>query len=422
MSTTAESITEHGSAAHTAALRARFAPILERLADGVVARDAARELPLVGVAELAAAGFGSLRVPVEFGGEGVSLEQLFELLTDVATADPNAAQALRGHLAFVEDRLVARPDASRQEWFARFVAGELAGNAWTDAAAAAQGVISTQLTRSGEDWVLNGTKFYSTGSLFAQWIDVYAYSPELQADVIALVRTDQPGAALSDDWNGFGQRTTGTGTTVFTDAVVKTEDVILAEHRFGYQTAYYQQVLLATLAGIARSAANEISGALRGRARGYSHGAAATPANDPQLLAVVGEADAVAFAAAAVVTRASQALDAAADAALARWDGGALEVDYSTSPQDEEAELATARGQVVLSRLVPESATRIFDALGASGTDTGKGLDRHWRNARTVSSHNPWVYKARVLGDAAVNGAIAPKVWSVGTAVPQKTA
>ena len=33
-----------------------------------------------------------------------------------------------------------------------------------------------------------------------------------------------------------------------------------------------------------------------------------------------------------------------------------------------------------------------------------RGLDRHWRNARTLASHNPRVYKARILGDWLING------------------
>ncbi|WP_394162098.1 acyl-CoA dehydrogenase family protein [Galactobacter valiniphilus] len=402
---------QQASPEELAAVRERLTPALEILRAGVVERDAARELPREGVAALAAAGFAALRVPREFGGAGLSLTQLFAVLTEVAAADPNAAQALRGHLAFVEDRLVSAPGPERDAWFARFVAGELAGNAWTDAAVSKQGLTSTRLSRKGGDWVLDGTKYYSTGSIFAQWIDVYADSPEHGEDVIALVRTDDPGVELSDDWTGFGQRTTGTGTTVFTQAAVLDAHVVLGSDRFGYQTAFYQQVLLATLAGIARNAADDAAAALKARARGYSHGGASGPAGDPQLLQVVGELDATAFAAAAVVDAVSAALEGAAAAAEARWAGGG-----PTAEADQAAERASARGQVVLSASVPAAATRLFDALGASGTSVTAGLDRHWRNARTAATHNPWVYKARILGDKLVNDADAPLLWSVGSA------
>jgi len=430
--------------AELAAVRERLAPVLERLAAGTIERDAARELPLAGVAELAAAGFGALRVPRSHGGAGLNLEQLFDVLVDVAAADPNAAQALRGHLAFVEDRLVARPGPARDAWLARFVAGELVGNAWTDAPAETVGGRTTTLRRadSGEGWALDGTKYYSTGSLFAQWIDVYAASPGHGEDVIALVRTDVGGVERFDDWDGFGQRGTGTGTTIFTGAPVRDEDVVPGSDRFGYQTAFYQQVLLATLAGIVRTAADEGASALRERVRGYSHGAAAGPAADPQLLQAIGEVDAAAFAARAVVRQAAASLDAAAAAHLARWGGrhapraGGRAEDGDTAPAtagtgtgpgvvghrdvreavaaaNDAAELATGRGQVVLSVSVPAAAARLFDALGASGTSTSRSLDRHWRNARTVASHNPWVYKARDAGDALVNGKAPTRLWSV---------
>jgi hypothetical protein len=63
--------------------------------------------------------------------------------------------------------------------------------------------------------------------------------------------------------------------------------------------------------------------------------------------------------------------------------------------------------------------THAFDALAASATSTAKNLDRHWRNARTAGNHNPWVYKARLVGDQAVNGVALPRVWAIG-ASPKK--
>ena len=31
-------------------------------------------------------------------------------------------------------------------------------------------------------------------------------------------------------------------------------------------------------------------------------------------------------------------------------------------------------------------------------------LDRHWRNARTLASHNPVIYRDRIVGDYVLNG------------------
>lgn len=58
--------------------------------------------------------------------------------------------------------------------------------------------------------------------------------------------------------------------------------------------------------------------------------------------------------------------------------------------------------------------------LGASSTSAGKALDWHWRNARTVSTHNPFIDKARVVGDWAINGNEPPFVWSIGVQKSQE--
>lgn len=90
-------------------LAQRFRPIFARIAEGAVERERQRELPHEAIAWLKQAGFGAVRVPREHGGAGASLPQLVQLLIELAEADSNITQALRGHFAFVEDRLNAEP-------------------------------------------------------------------------------------------------------------------------------------------------------------------------------------------------------------------------------------------------------------------------------------------------------------------------
>ncbi|PXC06905.1 monooxygenase, partial [Pseudomonas aeruginosa] len=135
------------------------------------------------------------------------------------------------------------------------------------------GEVLTRVSRKDDGrWVVNGSKYYSTGSLFSDWIDLYAQRDDTGADVIAAIRTDQPGVRQSDDWDGFGQRTTGSGTSLFEDAEVEEENLIDFASRFKYQTAFYQLVLLAVLAGTGRAALRDVAAEVRGRTRIYSHG------------------------------------------------------------------------------------------------------------------------------------------------------
>ncbi|GGF37058.1 hypothetical protein GCM10010922_10350 [Microbacterium sorbitolivorans] len=396
-----------------AELRERFRPNFESIAEGAAERDRSGQLPYDEIATLAKAGFGAIRVPVSHGGSGATLTELFELFVDLAAADSNIAQALRAHFAFVEDRLVAEPGPGRDKWLARFVAGELVGNSWTEVGTVKVGDVITKVTPDGNGgFRINGTKYYSTGSIFADWLDTYAERTDTGKRVIAAVNRHQDGVELADDWDGFGQRTTGTGTSTFIDAVVDEENLIDFDTRFKYQTAFYQQVLLAVLAGSARAAERDFAAEVKKRTRTFSHAAANVASEDPQLLQVIGEVSSAAFVATAAVQRVSEALQGAHDSAVALLNGE-ITVDEDEAANDA-AELASAQAQVTLTPLVLNAISHAFDSLAASGTSRTKDLDRHWRNARTAGSHNPWVFKARLIGDLAVNGTDLPRVWAIG--------
>lgn len=384
----------------------RFRPIFERIAAGALERDQTRALPHEEIDELKRAGFGALRVPVSHGGSGFSVKQLFRLLIELATADSNLPQALRGHFAYVEDVVNTSPGAERDRWFARFVGGDLFGNAWTEIGSVALGSVVTKVSRRGDRWVVNGEKYYSTGSIFADWIDVYAQHADGR-DVIVAVPTKQPGVTLSDDWDGFGQRTTGSGTTVFNDAVVEEAHIVDFSRRFKYQTAFYQLFHLATLAGIARAAAQDAAAEVRARQRVYSHGNASHVSRDVQIQQVVGEVAAWAYAAEATALQATEPAQRAYEARF---------VDDAEAEKQAniDAEIESGKGQIVVTELALRASTHLFDALGASATSGAKSLDRHWRNARTVSSHNPTVYKAKLVGDWEINANEPVYVWQIG--------
>ncbi|KRF37838.1 monooxygenase [Nocardioides sp. Soil805] len=396
-------------------LRAEWAPVLEEIRAGVLQRELDGELPVGAVRRLKRAGLGAVRVPTALGGRGATLVELTQLWIELAAVDANLPQAFRGHFAFAEDRLWHHARGSDQQtWFDRFVVGEIAGNAWAEVGSTS---IDTQRTtvrrREGGDFRLDGTKYYTTGSIFAEWADVHArvVNPDRpdEADddvVIAIVDTRAPGVSIVDDWDGFGQKGTGSGTTTFDNVRVPEARVLPFAERFPYQTGLYQLNLLATLAGIGRAALDDVVDRVRARTRNYSHANAPRARDDAQVLARIGDIASAVYAAEAATIRVAASLQAVANLANAHPDLVREAVEVS--------EVESSAAQVVVTDLVLGVTSDLFDALGASATSRAEGLDRHWRNARTVASHNPRILKSRVVGAHVVNGTPPPYAWVVG--------
>ena len=390
-------------------LASKYRPVFARIAEGSLQRELDRTLPFEQITWLKEAGFTGVRVPEEFGGDGATLPQMFALLVELAAADPHVPQAFRGHVAFVEDQLYRPADATRDAWLRAFASGEMVGNAVTEIGNVKLGDVRTRLCTAGNDFTISGSKFYTTGSIFAEWIDATCLDPD-GMEVAALVRVAD-GVEVSDDWMGFGQRLTGSGAAVFSDIPVRAEHVYPFADRFPYQTSFYQLVLVAVLAGIARSAANDAAYQVANRARTFSHGNTDETRHDPQVLENVGRITANAAAIEAITVRSAEALQRAYEAR-----GCAPEV---IADRRRDAELRSIEAQIMATRLATESATLLFEGLGASAVLVSAALDRHWRNARTVSSHNPTPFKARILGDYVVNGAEPPYEWAIGVGKPQ---
>ncbi|MEV5647760.1 acyl-CoA dehydrogenase family protein [Nocardia sp. NPDC052254] len=386
-----------------------FRPVFDRIAPGAVTREIDRRIAYEEVEWLRQAGFGALRVPAEYGGFGVSVRQLFRLLIDLAAAESNLPQALRVHFSFVEDQLLADPGPAREHWLRAAGAGALVGNAITEPGVGAVDRYRTRLTPRGDGWLLNGTKYYSTGSLYADHILVAADRDGERLSV--LVDATATGVRRSDDWDGFGQRLTASGTTEFTDVEVSA-DRILGPGYGGpgatYATSYLQLVQLAVLAGIAQRAESDVREWVAQRTRSYTHSAADLPRRDPLVQQVIGKLSAAAFSARSSVLTVADLLDEVLDAGAS--DEAALDA----------VELAAAQAQLAVIDTVLTATTDLFEVGGASITSEDLRLDRHWRNARTISVHNPAIQKARAIGDHLLNGAPLPFAWSAGSRQAQR--
>lgn len=373
-----------------------FGPVFDAVAAGSLEREKNRVFPHDQVRLLNDAGFGAVRIPTDSGGFGASLEQTFRLLADLGAADANVAHIWRNHLAFVEDRLNAQRSDTNDVWLKRFLGGEFVGGGWTEANNVTLANIATTVHAEDDHWVVSGSKYYATGSLYADWLDVLGRGDDGEL-LTALVRSDQPGVTLVDDWRGFGQRTTASGSARYDKVRAEPGDVFPATERFSYQAHFYQTAMLSVLSGITRATLRDGANALSARKRNYPQGLSAVPAEDGQLLQVIGEVSAQAFAADAALARCSRTLDHIV--------AGPMSGDIGNARgRLVAAEVAVAQAQLVIIDAALRATTSVFDALGASAVTEDVALDRHWRNARTLASHNPRVYKARIIGDWLING------------------
>ncbi|WP_404294316.1 acyl-CoA dehydrogenase family protein (plasmid) [Microvirga sp. RSM25] len=376
---------------------------LEHLRAGAAERERTRTLPKAGARALADLGLGAVRVPKACGGHGWRLEDLLRFIYTLGFADANLAHALRNHYLNVEHFLHAA-DASETETKVRqIVEGALIGGANSERNETQMGAIGTTILPDGDRYVLNGRKFYSTGAIFADYLAVSATSIEGKRRWLH-IPADREGITLVDDWDGFGQRLTGSGTTSFENVVVYPDEISAEDLSTGdmspKQSAFAQLYMTTVAAGIVGDIAQDGVDLLRARKRTYQHASAQVPQEDPLLLEQIGYLSSYAYAAKAIVTAAAPSV---ARVGHVFHDGGDFHAAYQIGA------LEAGHAKLAVDEIAFKAGALLFDVGGASATSTSLGLDRHWRNARTIASHNPRVFKARSIGDHLVNAAALPK-------------
>lgn len=389
-------------------LAAPFRPLFEQIAAQAAEADGSRSSLANVIQQLNALGLPRWRLPASYGGHDATLVELLTLLTELSAADSNITQALRGHFGFCEDVLAAKNLAWQAKWLDKLSQGALLSPAITEVGNQTRGEFETRLYRDEAGALrISGKKFYTTGALYSDLINTTGTGEDGTLYTV-VVNLKTPGVQIVDDWNGFGQRLTASGTCIFDNALVE-DDLRPTDQRFAYGQSFFQLYHLSTLAGIARRAALSGADELSKRARTFSTGNADVAAQDVQLLQVIGEVASQAYAAQAIAQQAAQRLERTAQYVIAH-DQPLLDDDWQVA--QAELEVCLAVNPVVDATLA--ATTALFDALGASATASNKALDRLWRNARTLANHNPRVYKSRIVGNYLVNGLLPPAQWRVG--------
>ena len=379
--------------------------LLDRITEGASDRERERTLPFPEIDLIRKARLGALRLPATAGGAGSSIRELFEIVIRLGEADANVAHILRNHFSVVE-RLVRRPQTDQhREWQKAVADGAIIGLAATELETPKVGDVkpNTTLSSDGDNYLLDGTKYYSTGTLYSDYVLVRTADTS-GANAAALIPVNREGVELIDDWDGLGQRLTATGTTHFRNVRVKRQEVVFdapdAGYGIPYANTFAQLFLTAINAGIARATLRDATALVQSRKRTFYFAPAEVPIDDPLLQQTVGQIASGAFAAETVVLAAAEALDIATDA----FEAGAANAGEAA----HRAALLSAKAKIVADEFAIRGGSLLFDVGGASATKKVTNFDRHWRNARTLSSHNPTTYKARSIGQYEISGTPLP--------------
>jgi alkylation response protein AidB-like acyl-CoA dehydrogenase len=379
--------------------------LLAEIAEGESERERERILPHKQIGLIKQARLGALRLPVAAGGSGSTIRDLFSVVIRLGEADANVAHILRNHFSVVE-RLVRNPrDAQARQWQTAVAEGAIIGLATTELDSPQVGNITpnTTLTPDGDNYLLNGTKYYSTGTLYSDYVLVRAADATGRPGA-TLIPVNREGIELIDDWDGMGQRLTATGTTHFRNVRVQRQEIVFDAPDIGYGVPYSntfaQLFLTAVVAGISRAVLRDAIALVRSRKRSFYYAPHEKPTEDPLLQQTIGKIAAGAHAAETVVLAAAEALDAATDA----FDAGAAD----TEELAHRAALLSAQAKIIADDAAIHDGGLLFDVGGASSTKKATNFDRHWRNARTLSSHNPVSYKERAIGQYLINGTPLP--------------
>ena len=253
--------------------------------------------------------------------------------------------------------------------------------------------LKARITRSTDGYVINGQKFYSTGALFAHWVAVKAINDEGR-QVMAFVRRGSPGLRIVDDWSGFGQRTTASG-TVLLDNVPVDADLVVDNWRLAespnIQGAVSQLIQAAIDAGIAEAAIDDSIRFVRERSRPWIDARVERASDDPYVIADIGRLKLDLHAAQALLRRAGAVLD-----------------EVRAAPIDEasaaRASIAVAEAKVLTTEVSLLASEKLFELSGSRASLAEFNLDRHWRNARVHTLHDPVRWKYHAVGAYHLNG------------------
>ena len=364
-------------------------------------RDLERRWPVAELDRFSQSGLWSINVPKAFGGPELSYVTLSKVIETISAADPSLGQIPQNHLGVVAAIRTVSDEAQKKLLFGEVLKGTRFGNAFSEFGSKRAADFETKFEDKGDHVVVTGKKFYSSGALLAHLVPIVALDAEGRA-WYAIADRDAPGLTVIDDWSSFGQRTTLSG-TVLLDGVKVAKTHVVPGYK-GYETptadgAIFQIIQAAVDTGIARGTIEETVRFVKTSTRAWVDSGLDHAWQDPYTIQAVGDLSLRLHATQALLEKAGIAIDAAV---------AAPSVDSVA-----KAQIAVAEAKVLSTEIAIAATNKLFELGGTRSTLAVHNFDRHWRNARTHTLHDPVRWKYAILGNYALNGVNPPlHAWS----------
>ncbi|NEH57645.1 SfnB family sulfur acquisition oxidoreductase [Rhizobium leguminosarum bv. viciae] len=362
-------------------------------------RDKNRTLPFEEVDLFSQSGLWGITIPKNYGGAGVSQTTIAKVFTLLASADASLAQMPQSNFEIIDVIRLTGSEEQKRDLFGKVLAGQRLGNAFSEFKGKNVEDFETRLLRDGDEFLVSGQKFYSTGALFAHLVPIVALD-EGGHVVVAVADRTANGLTVVDDWSGFGQRTTASGTVLLDRVRVAASRVLPAHIVYEKPSAVgpQSQIIHAAIdLGIAKYAIDVTIDLIKTYARPWIDSGRERASDDPYTIAAVGDLKIKYNAAEAMLERSGRQLDAT----IANVDERTIGL----------AKIAIAEAKVLSTELVLLASNKLFELVGARSTLEKLNLDRLWRDARTHTLHDPVRWKFHAIGQYYLND-IEPPIHS----------
>ena len=356
-------------------------------------RDQNRILPTEQINQFSQKGLGGIRIPKQYGGAFVSNKTLAHVFRILSKADANVGQIPQNQFGLLNFINITGSDAQKQFIYTEILAGKRIANGGPEKNSKDTKSIQTTLTLENGQYFLNGEKFYSTGTSFADWIAIRALHPDGYT-VLAIVDRHAVGVEVINDWNGFGQRTTASGTVKLRNVVV--DPALFFNERIIADTpnvrgAYSQLLQVAIDVGIAEAAFDDTLSSIR-KARPIIDAGVEKASEEHYTLQEVGKLNILLDAAILLLDEAAEYLD---------------ELDQLTQISSEQAARASilvAEAKIYANDAALHISEKLLELGGSRASLSQHNLDQHWRNARVHTLHDPVRWKFHAIGNYYLNG------------------